>query len=133
MPDAVSTRTRSPSPASSRNRATQRTPFPHISASLPSALYTRIRTSASCDALDREQAVRADAAAPVADPDGESSGRFEGRAAQVDDDEVVVRSVHLGQGHAGHQALEFPDPTPGAAPPATLRLPAGEIVETACL
>ncbi len=83
--------------------------------------------------LDREQAVRADAAAPVADPGGESSGRFEGRAAQVDDDEVVVRSVHLGQGHAGHQALEFPDPTPGAAPPATLRLPAGEIVETACL
>ena len=46
MPASVSKARRSPSPASSSQRAAQRMPLPHISASVPSALIVRMRTSA---------------------------------------------------------------------------------------
>ena len=49
----VSNAMRSPSPASSSQRAAQRMPLPHISASVPSALIVRMRTSARSRRLER--------------------------------------------------------------------------------
>ena len=78
-------------------------PLPHISASLPSALSTRMRASAGLAGQDRQHAVAADAEAAIAErPHDRRILRATGRRrrrrttrAQVDDEEVVAQPLDL--------------------------------------
>ena len=74
-------------------------PFPDISASEPSALKMRIRTSARLGRRREDQAVGADAEMPVADRPGKRDPvAIDG--SRVDDDEVVTGPVEFGEIHA---------------------------------
>ena len=87
------------SPWSYAYLATQRTPLPHISASLPSALNMRIRTSATSEGRIRISPsppmpkCRSETLPPAA------AGSATVLLKAVDVDVIVADAVHLGESH----------------------------------
>ncbi len=95
--------------------ATQRVPFPEISASEPSALNNRARTSASFFWSGNEplHAVGANPSVAVADAARERS-HVGGRVQPFDDQEVIATSRGLREWNSAEHVALFPVPLAGA-------------------